>query len=372
LIAGAGVCLIAALVWIYMPSSSVRTEDAYVDGNIVQVTSQISGTVTAIGADDTDHVQAGHSLIQLNSVDQEVQFERAKAQLAKATRAARTQYSQVSQLQAQVAQRSNDVDKAKADLTRRAQLATSGAVSREEINHAEDALKNAQAMLTAARQQLAQRTAMVDGTVLRTHPEVLAAAANLRDAYVALERTKILAPIDGAVTKRNVQVGQRINPGASLMSVVSLKNLWVNANFKESQLESLRIGQPVTLTADVYGKDVTYTGQIAGLDAGTGSAFALLPAQNATGNWIKVTQRVPVRIILDEKQIAEHPLRLGLSMHVSVDASNQSGSVMSSGISPANLYTTHVFDHELHDASEIVEAVIKANEGVSNPVKADR
>lgn len=355
--------LVAGVAWYTLQGTVERTEDAYVDGNVVQVTAQISGTVTAIGADNTDYVKAGAPLVTLNPVDQEIQFERARTELAKATRMARTQYSQVRQLEAEVAQRQNDVQKARTDLARRTRLAASGAVSREEISHAEDVLKNAQAALTAVDQSLAQRRAMVDGTDLRTHPDVLAAATNLRDAYIARARTAIPSPVDGTVAKRSVQLGQRISPGVALMSVVPLDQLWVNANFKESQLEHLRIGQPAELTADIYGRSVVYHGKIVGLDAGTGSAFALLPAQNATGNWIKVTQRVPVRIALDPQEIARQPLRIGLSMRVSVNAQDRSGEMISKDIKPGFVYQTEVYNHELQDADAIVEAVIRDNEG---------
>ncbi|HDZ2573134.1 TPA: HlyD family efflux transporter periplasmic adaptor subunit [Klebsiella pneumoniae] len=350
-------------VWYFLQSSTERTEDAYVDGNIVQVTSQISGTVTSITADNTDHVTAGTTLVTLNPVDQEVRFERARTELAKATRIARTQYSQVQQLQSEVAQRQNDVQKARSDLARRSGLAASGAVSREEISHAEDVFKNAQDALNASKQSLQQRLAMVDGTQLRTHPDVLAAAANLRDAYIARTRTTIPSPVEGTIAKRSVQLGQRINPGVSLMSVIPLNQLWVNANFKESQLEHLRIGQPAELTTDVYGSSVVYHGRIIGLDAGTGSAFSLMPAQNATGNWIKVTQRVPVRIALDPQEIARQPLRIGLSMHVAVNTEDRKGKTVRADAAPEFVYKTEVYNKELQDADAIVEAVIRENEG---------
>lgn len=357
------IILAAVIAWLYWAADRETTEDAYVQGNVVQVTAQISGTVTAIEADSTDHVDAGRSLIKLNPVDQEVAFERAQAALARATRQARTEYLQVQQLASEVSQRENDLAKANSDLSRRAQLAASGAVSREEIRHSETIVKNARAALDASRQALAQRRALVDGTQLRSHPEVLTAATNLRDAYIALARTSIVAPVSGTVSKRDVQLGQRINPGVALMSVVPLDALWVNANFKESQLENIRIGQPVELTSDVYGRNAVYHGKVAGLDAGTGSAFALLPAQNATGNWIKVTQRVPVRIALDAREIAERPLRLGLSMHVTVDTQDRSGEMIRADVASTSAYTTAVFDHELQDANALVESIIAANEG---------
>lgn len=358
------VVLVGAL-WFEHFRQHETTEDAYVNGNAVQVTSQIGGTVTDINADDTDHVNAGMSLVKLNPVDQEVQFERAKAMLARATRAARSQYYQVQQLQAEVEQRQNDVRKALDDVARRNQVIPSGAVSREELTHAQEVLNNAKAALEASRQAMAEKSALVDNTTLRTNPDVLVAASNLRDAYVALARTTIVSPVDGMVTKRNVQVGQRINPGMPMMSVVPLNALWVNANFKESQLEHLRIGQPVELTADVYRSAVTYHGTIVGIDAGTGSAFALLPAQNATGNWIKVTQRVPVRIAMDPNEIARNPLRIGLSMQVSVDTRDRNGQAVRRDVAPDTIYRTRVFENELADADALVESIIRANEGVA-------
>lgn len=363
LLALAIVLLVVALgIWYVTRMGAEFTDDAYVEGNIVQVTSQVSGTVTVINGDNTDYVAAHHPLVTLNAVDAEIQFERAKSNLARAVRQARTQYYQVQQLEAEVSQRKNDVRKAQDDVRRRNQLASSGAVSREEISHAEEVLKNAVAGLEGTQHALAVRLAMVDNTTLRTHPEVLVAASNLRDAYIALHRTQISSPVSGLITKRSVQVGQRINPGVALMSVVPVDQVWVNANFKESQIEDLRIGQPVELRADAYSRDIVFHGTIVGLDAGTGSAFSLMPAQNATGNWIKVTQRVPVRIALDAQEVQRHPLRLGLSMRVSVDTHDKTGSVLNSTSPSRPAYSTSIFDNELKDANQVVEQVISANE----------
>ena len=363
LLALAIVLLVAALgVWYATRMGAESTDDAYVEGNIVQVTSQISGTVTVINGDNTDYVAAHTPLVTLNAVDAEIQFERAKSNLARAVRQARTQYYQVQQLEAEVSQRKNDVRKAQDDVRRRNQLASSGAVSREEISHAEEVLKNAVAGLDGTQHALAVRLAMVDNTTLRTHPEVLVAASNLRDAYIALHRTQISSPVSGLITKRSVQVGQHINPGVALMSVVPVDQVWVNANFKESQIGDLRIGQSVELRADAYSRDIVFHGTIVGLDAGTGSAFSLMPAQNATGNWIKVTQRVPVRIALDAQEVQRHPLRLGLSMRVSVDTRDQTGAVLNTTSPTRPAYSTSIFDNELKDANQVVEQVISANE----------
>lgn len=363
--------IVALVVWYVSGLNSVSTDDAYVNGNVVQVTSQVSGTVIAIGGDDTDHVDANASLVTLNDVDAEIQYERSKSNLARAVRMARTEYYQVQQLEAEVQQRRNDVGKARDDVRRRSQLASSGAVSREEISHAEDILKNATAGLDGARQALSVRLAMVDGTTLRTHPDVLVAASNLRDAYIALQRTKIYSPVSGLITKRSVQVGQRINPGVALMSVVPVEQVWVNANFKESQIEHLRIGQPVQLRADAYSRSLVFHGTVVGLDAGTGSAFSLMPAQNATGNWIKVTQRVPVRIALDPREVAANPLRLGLSMRVSVNTTDRNGRVLNRKAPSQSSYSTDIFENELKDANAVVEQVIANNEG-SGPAAVSR
>jgi membrane fusion protein (multidrug efflux system) len=359
-----GIALLMATlgIWYLLGLGAESTDDAYVDGNIVQVTSQVSGTVTVISGDNTDHVDAHSPLVTLNAVDAEIQFERAKSNLARAVRQARTQYYQVQQLEAEVSQRQNDVNKAQDDVRRRSQLAASGAVSREEISHAEEVLKNALAGLDGTRHALAVRLAMVDNTTLRTHPDVLVAAANLRDACIALHRSQIYSPVTGVITKRSVQVGQRINPGVALMSVVPIDQVWVNANFKESQIQDLRIGQPVVLRADAYSRNVIFHGSIVGLDAGTGSAFSLMPAQNATGNWIKVTQRVPVRIALQPQEIADNPLRLGLSMRVSVDTNDTSGQVLNKKTPAQPAYSTNIFENELKDANDVVEQVISAND----------
>ncbi|MBM3112338.1 efflux RND transporter periplasmic adaptor subunit [Pseudomonas sp. P66] len=355
------VLLIAALSWIVLDSDVVSTEDAYVQGNVVQVTSQVGGTVIGIEADTTDHVESGRVLVRLNPVDAQIRYKRAEAALARATRQARTQYLQVQQLDAELDQRRNDLAKARADLARRQQLVGIGAVSKEEIRHAEVIAQNARSALVVSQQVLAQRRALVDGTHLESHPEVLAAAADLRDAYIALLRTTIAAPVTGTVTQRGVQAGQHISPGLALMSVVPLDSLWVNANFKESQLEHLRIGQPVILTSEVYGTNVEYHGSVAGLDAGTGSAFSLLPAQNATGNWIKVTQRVPVRITLQGAELLRQPLRIGMTMHAKVDTRDHRGTQVSSAIALDDSYQTHVFDQEMREADRRVAQVIHAN-----------
>ena len=354
--------LAAGVWWVLAGQYRETTEDAYVDGNVVAVTAQVGGVVTAISADDTDYVAAGTPLVTLDDVDAELALARAKAQLARTVRQVRAQLANVGQTEANVQLREVDLAKARADLARRRDLLASGAISGEEVKHAEDAVRAASAALQAAHHQVASSQALVDRTPVAGNPDVLAAAAQVRDAWIADYRTRVPAPVTGLVTKRNVQLGQRINPGVSLMSVVPLDHLWVDANFKESQLRHIRIGQPVRLTADVYGSDVVYTGTVVGQDAGTGSAFSLLPAQNATGNWIKVVQRVPVRIALDPRQVAKHPLQLGLSMHVSVATDDRKGGRLVAAGSPDHGYRTDVFAHELARADQVVDAIIAANQ----------
>jgi membrane fusion protein (multidrug efflux system) len=351
------------------------TDNAYVQGNVVQITPQIGGTVMSIHADDTDFVKAGQPLVRLDPADARVALEQAEAALGQTVRQVRTLYTNNGSLAAQVALREADVGKAQADLARaqddynrRAALVGSGAVSKEELNHAQtqvnsarSALTAAQAAVVSAREQLASNQAMTSGTDVEEHPQVQAAAAKVREAWLAQQRSVIVAPVDGYVAKRTVQLGQRITAGAPLMSIVPLNQVWVDANFKEVQLRKLRLGQPVTLTADIYGKRVEYKGTVAGLGVGTGSAFSLLPAQNATGNWIKVVQRVPVRVALDPSQLAQHPLRVGLSMEATVDVQQQDGKTLADAPRGAALAQTQVFQSQDDGAEGEVRRVIAAN-----------
>lgn len=338
------------------------TEDAYVEGNVVQVTPQTTGTVVAIAADNTDLVVAGQPLVRLNVLDAQLAEDRAEAQLGRAVRQVRGQFAAAAQLHATIDQRRTDLSRAQADYDRRAPLGKTGAISMEEIKHAEETLRAAQAALLAAQQQYVGSQALIDGMAIDAHPDVAVAAAQVRDAYIAVHRAQLLAPVSGMVTKRAVQVGQRVTPGAALMSIVPLDQLWVTANFKESQLATLRIGQPVRLSADIYGGKLRYSGRVVGLDAGTGSAFALLPAQNATGNWIKTVQRVPVRIALEPGQLRDNPLRVGLSMRVEVDTKGHAGvSVTHAATRQPHTYATAIFDAEDAGAQARVRQIIARN-----------
>ncbi|OWW20971.1 efflux RND transporter periplasmic adaptor subunit [Noviherbaspirillum denitrificans] len=348
--------------WAVVARYIEETDNAYVQGNVVQVTPQVAGTVRKILADDTTVVKAGQPLVILDTADADVALAQAEAQLAQTVREVRTLYATQAQAGANLAMREAELARARDDLARRKALAGSGAVSGEEIHHAEAAVSAAQAAVNAAREQLASGRAMTDGTTVASHPNVQRAAARVQETMLAQARATLYAPTSGEVAKRNVQVGQRIAPGAPLMAIVPLDALWVDANFKESQLRDMRVGQPVKLTADVYGSKVHYDGRIAGFAAGTGAAFALLPAQNATGNWIKVVQRVPVRIVLDPKQLAEHPLRVGLSMHVEVDLHEQQGAHLDQAPVPGTLTAYESADTTVIAKSKArTEAIIAAN-----------
>jgi membrane fusion protein (multidrug efflux system) len=351
------------LYWAQVLRYHQTTDDAYVGGNVVQITPQISGTVVAIGADDTQFVKAGQPLVRLDEADAKVALDQAEAQLARTVRDVRNLFATSSQLAAAVQVRQTDLGAAQSDLARRQQLGTSGAVSGEELQHARDTVKAAEASLLAARQQLAANKARVDGTTLEDHPQVRDAAAAVRNAYLTLARTQLPAPVSGFVARRNVQLGQRVAPGAPLMAVVPLDQVWVDANFKEPQLAHMRVGQPVRLTADLYGTKVVYHGRVAGFGAGTGAAFALLPAQNATGNWIKIVQRVPVRVVLDEKEITAHPLQIGLSMKADVDVrEGTDGARLPQLASNAAGWSTAVFGAGDDQAEARVRAIIAANQ----------
>ncbi|GBG00875.1 multidrug resistance protein A [Azospira sp. I13] len=349
--------------WALVARHHEHTDNAYVGGNLVQVTPQTSGTVLAIQADDTDFVQAGQPLVSLDPADARVALEQAEADLAQQVRQARNLFAGRSAAAAQVALREAELRRAEDDLKRRQAVADSGAVAKEELEHAAAATHTAAAALATAKEQLAASDALTEGTTPEHHPSVERAAARVREAHLAMTRAMLPAPVSGYVAKRSVQVGQRIQPGTPLMAIVPLDGLWVEANFKESQLAHMRIGQPVKLHADVYGSSVEYHGKVAGLGAGTGGVFSLLPAQNATGNWIKVVQRVPVRITLDPKELAEHPLRLGLSMLTEVDLSDESGPVLGTAPRSEPAYQTQAFGVEDKAAEQRIARIIAANLG---------
>jgi membrane fusion protein (multidrug efflux system) len=372
-----GAALAWGVYWLLVLNHWESTDNAYVQGHVVTVTPLVGGTVLEIGADDTDFVKAGTVLVRLDSADARVALDQAQAQLAQAVREARTVYAGNDTLAAQVAVREAEVGRAQTevarwqdDAARRAPLVADGSVAREDLDHAQAQVASAratvaaaQAAVLAAREQLAANRTQTDGGPLADSPAVQRAAARVREAWLALARAEVPAPISGHVVRRSVQLGQRVQSGSALMSVVALDELWVDANFKESQLRRLRIGQRALLHCDVYGNSVEFHGQVIGLGAGTGAAFALLPAQNATGNWIKVVQRVPVRIALDRAELAAHPLRIGLSVEVQVDTTQADGEVLARSPRTAPAAETKVYDLSARQADERVAQIIAANLG---------
>ncbi|MCE4056233.1 efflux RND transporter periplasmic adaptor subunit [Pseudomonas sp. Au-Pse12] len=338
-----------------------NTDDAYVNGNVVEITPLVTGTVVSIGADDGDLVHEGQVLVNFDPNDAQVGLQSAEANLARTVRQVRGLYSNVDGMRAQVAAQKAAVQKAQENFSRRKNLAASGAISQEELSHARDDLTSAQNALANAQQQLNTTNALVDDTVVSNHPDVQAAAAQLRQAYLTNARSTLIAPVTGYVAKRTVQLGQRVQPGTALMAVIPLDQLWIDANFKETQLRDMRIGQPVDIEADIYGSDVKYSGTVDSLGAGTGSAFALLPAQNATGNWIKIVQRVPVRIHVNAEELAKHPLRVGLSTVVNVNLRDQSGPVLAQQPAQKASFSTNVYDRQLGEADTLIARLIHDN-----------
>ena len=365
LIATAAFVLIGLLWWAYWYFHArfyQDTDDAYVAGDLVNVMSQVSGTVISIAADETDFVQAGQELVRLDSSDAEIALRDSEARLARAVRQTRTVFANRDQLEAVVAQRRADLSKAQSDLDRRKDLTRSGAVSAEEVSHAQDALSAARDGLVAAQKSLAASAALTGQTGVPDNPDVQAAATDVERSYLAVRRTSIHAPMSGYIAKRTVQLGERVAPGGQpLLSIVPLERLRIEANFKEVQLSQMRIGQPVRIVADLYGGSVEYHGTVAGLGLGTGAAFALLPAQNATGNWIKVVQRVPVRIALDPTELTAHPLRVGLSTRAQVDVRDVSGAMLAQAPRQTPVLATSTYDIDRQEIHARIAHIIEEN-----------
>ena len=364
LILGA-VVLIAAIatgVWWYLGARYFEsTDDAYVGGNIVAVTSRETSTVIALHADNTQTVTRGQVLVELDPATVDVAFEAAKANLARIVRQVRGAFSGSDTYAAQIAQARVALAMAQADLRRR-ESAPEGVVSGEELSHARDQVRAAQAALATAQSGLQTSRAPIAGTSIARNPDVLAAEAALRNAAIVESHMKILAPVDGVIAQRSVQIGQQIQAGSAVMAVVPLESVWIDANFKEVQLARMRIGQPVEVTADIYGGDVVYHGHVEGLGAGSGSAFALLPPQNASGNWIKIVQRVPVRIALDPKELSAHPLRVGLSVAAKVDVRDTSGPMTTTKIGAGSI-TADADDGSKAAVEALIAQIVRDNSG---------
>lgn len=351
------------IYWFLVLRHHQETDNAYISGNQVQIMSQVSGSVVSVNFDNTDVVKSGDILVTLDPTDAEQAYEQAKTALANSVRQTHQLIINSKQYQANIALRRTELNQAQSDLKRRVVLGAAAAIGREELQHARDAVDAAQASLDVAIQQYNANQALVLDTPLEKQPAVEQSAAKLRDAWLALQRTKVLSPVSGYVSRRSVQVGAKIANGSPLMAVIPADQMWVDANFKETQLANMRIGQSATVVTDFYGDDVVYQGKVVGLDMGTGSAFSLLPAQNATGNWIKVVQRLPVRISLDTKQLAEHPLRIGLSTTVRVDTANPEGQVLAQVVRKDPAFVTNALSLDLAPVNQMISDIIHANAG---------
>lgn len=348
------------------------TDDAYVEGNVVSITPETTGTVTQITVDDGDFVKKGQVLVRFDEADADLQYDNAKAKLAQAVRQVRAMFNNVTQAEAVVDANKIALHKAERDYDRRKNMVKAGGLSREELSHAKDTVDSAKTQLAVAMEQLKAQSSMISGTTVATHPTVKSAITALKQAYLTKQRTNIVAPVTGYVARRQVQLGQRVSPNSTLMAVVPLDSVWVDANFKETQLDSMRIGQPVSLVSDLYGEDVVFHGTVESLGIGTGSAFSILPAQNATGNWIKIVQRLPVRIRLDTHDITSHPLRIGLSMSVDVDTSNSSGKLLSTASPEKPRFETNAYQQPMENVQKIINQIIIDNDAQLNHTAADK
>lgn len=351
----------SAAYWYLFIKGFEETEDAYVSGNQVMVSAQVAGNISKINVDNMDPVQAGDVLLELDDTNAKLSFEQAKSNLANAVRQISQLNYTVKQLKSAV--RANEITLAQAqgNLNRRVQLVKDGAIDKESFQHAKEAVELAKANLTTSQNQLEANQALLLDGPLSEQPQIQSAVSNLKQAWLNLERTKIRSPIKGYVARRNAQVGQAVSVGGALMAVVTTDQMWLDANFKETQLTHMRIGQPVEIHFDLYGKDKTFNGKVVGIEMGTGSAFSLLPTQNATGNWIKVVQRVPVRIQLDPQQLAENPLRIGLSATVKVNVSDSQGETLRDQAPSTTLYSTNVLQYDESAVNNLIESIIRDN-----------
>jgi membrane fusion protein (multidrug efflux system) len=353
--------LLWGIYWVLVLAKREQTDDAYVNGNKVAISAQVSGTVIAVLADDTQRVEAGQVLVRLDPVDAETALSRTASSLAQTVRQVRQEKATAEQYDSLIETRRLELARAAADLAKREPLIADRAIAPEEVRHGRESVELAQAALTQAVRQSVASHALVDGTQVEDNPAVLQAKAAYRDAWIAGQRNAVVAPISGYVAERSVQLGEHIQAGQALMTVIPLSSLWVDANFKEVQLRSLRIGQPTRVRSDLYGGASLFHGHIEGMSAGTGAAFALLPPQNASGNWIKVVQRVPVRIQIDETDLRKWPLRVGLSTTVTVDTTNRDGPVLPAEAARTPVGDTQVYTQDLDKANAEADAIVHRN-----------
>jgi len=366
------VFLIIAIIWFFYWLFFLRyeeyTDDAYVNGNMIQLMSQVPGTVTEINIDDTQLVKQGQVLVKLDPTDMQIALQHAEAALAETVRQVRKLFEDAQRAEATLILRKADWVKAELDVKRRKNLVGDSAVSREEYQHYQTAVEATKAEYNAALHTLLSARALILNTTIYTHPLVEQAKANLKNAYLTLQRTVIVAPVTGYIAKRNVQVGQHVMVNTPMLAIIPLNATWVDANYKESQLNHLRMGQPVTLYADAY-PNVTYHGKVFGINPGTGAAFALLPPQNATGNWIKIVQRLPVRIQLKNDELEKWPLQLGLSMHVTIHIKNTEGHMLAEKTENKPIYTTNVYADQLSQVNQLINTILQ-NSSANMSVRA--
>jgi len=359
------ICAIAAsaLYYFFVARGHVKTDDAYVNGNLVRLTPQVSGTVIGIDTDETQFVRRGQVLVRLDPRDAEVALAQSKANLAQTVRDVAQLFAEEARDVAAVQTQRVTLDQANQDVARDRPLLAVHGVSQETLQHEENAVHSARAGLDQAQATLASTRAAILGTTPATHPRVLQAEAALRAAWLAAARTNVVAPVSGYVVRRAVQLGQQVTSSTEMLGIVPVDSMWVDANFKENQLSGLRIGQPADVTADMYGSHVRYHGRVLGLTPGTGSALAVLPAQNASGNWIKIVQRLPVRIGLDPAELERNPLFLGLSTVVNIDVRDQRGAALSQTPAWSVSLNTDVYAEQVAGADAAISAIVAANLG---------
>jgi len=356
---------LCAAYWVLVLAKREKTDDAYVNGNRVVISAQVSGTVIAVLADDTQLVNAGQVLVKLDPVDAQTALSRAASALAQTVRQVRQQKATATQYDSEIESRKLELNRAQIDLAKREPLVAEHAIAGEEVRHAQESVQIARAALTQAERQSLSAHALVDGTPVEGNPAVLQAKDVYRDAWIAAQRNAVVAPVTGYVAERSVQLGQHIQAGEALMTVIPLHALWVDANFKEVQLRNLRIGQKAEVRSDLYGGAFIFHGHVEGMSAGTGAAFSLLPPQNASGNWIKVVQRVPVRILIEDNDLIKSPLRVGLSATVTVDTTSRDGPVLAMQASDRPVGDTQVYTQDLEKANAEADAVVRNNLGVN-------
>jgi len=357
---------LGAAYWVLVLSKREKTDDAYVNGNKVTISAQVAGTVIAVLADDTQLVKAGQTLVKLDPIDAQTALSRSANALAQSVRQVRQQKATADQYDSVIETRKLELARAETDFAKRAPLLSDQAIPAEDVRHAQESVEIARAALTQAVRQSKSAHALVDGTAVENNPAVLQARDLYRDAWIAAQRNAVVAPVAGYVAERSVQLGQHIQAGQALMTVIPLNTLWVDANFKEVQLRNLRIGQKVEVRSDLYGGSYIYHGRVEGMSAGTGAAFSLLPPQNASGNWIKVVQRVPVRIQIDDADLVKSPLRVGLSATVTVDTTWRAGPVLATDVSDNSVGDTQVYSLDLATANAEADAIVRRNLGVDH------